>query len=139
MVFYVKPNGTAVVARLDDLQKFSLVYLATVYSKYHAGPVVAFEHAAALAARCLGIGIKVYSPIVHTHPIAVYGGIDPLDHKIWLAFDETMMKVSDILLVAKMVGWQESFGIAHEIEFFRERGKPVFYLDLDSLVVSDNP
>lgn len=116
-----------------------LVYLATPYSKYPAGPVVAFERAAALAARCLTAGIKVYSPITHTHPIAIHGGLDPLDHKIWLAFDEAMMDAAETLLVAKMAGWQESSGIVHEIEFFRSCGKPIFYLDPGSLVVSDNP
>lgn len=44
-----------------------------------------------------------------------------------------MMALADCLIVAKMTGWQESFGIAHEIKFFESAGKPVFYLDTVSL------
>src|SRR5436309_1862842 len=63
--------------------KATLYYLATPYSKYPRGLTAAFEDAANLAARLLQVGFRVYSPIAHTHPLAVYGKIDPLDHAIW--------------------------------------------------------
>lgn len=114
-----------------------LCYLATPYSKYEGGDLdLAFRDAARLAAELLKVGIKVYSPIAHTHPLAVYGDVDPMDHDIWLPFDEAMMKASDVLIVAHMNGWQESRGIAHEIEFFDKADKPIFDLDPRSLTMS---
>lgn len=108
----------------------TLAYLATPYSKYKNGDLnAAFIDASKLAARLLTIGVKVYSPIAHTHPLAIHGGLDPLDHAIWLPFDETMMNVSNVLIVAHMEGWRESFGITHEVDFFGRQNKPIFDLD----------
>lgn len=114
----------------NDLSRFSLCYLATPYSKYKGGNLdLAFQEAAALAAALLIEGVKVYSPIAHTHPLAVYSHLDPLDHSIWLPFDEAMMEAADALIVAHMEGWAESFGVAHEIKKFQADGKPIFDLD----------
>lgn len=119
-----------------DLKQFSLCYLATPYSKYPAGIVRAFEDAAVLAAQLLKQGVKVYSPIAHTHPLAVYSGLDPLDHSIWLPFDEAMMEAADALVVAHMDGWSSSFGIAHEIKVFLAAEKPIFDLDPFTLEIT---
>lgn len=113
----------------DAVARTTLCYLATPYTRYPGGQDIAFEHAAVLAARLLRHGITVYSPIAHTHPIATLGGIDPMDHAIWLPFDKVMMERCDVLLVAHMEGWQESFGIAEEIKFFEAERKPIFDLD----------
>lgn len=108
----------------------ALCYLATPYTKYKDGDIdAAFRDAAKLAAQLLRAGIKVYSPIAHTHPIAIHGKIDPLDHKIWLPFDEAMMDACDVLIVAEMEGWRESKGIAHEVAVFKLAAKPIFHLD----------
>jgi hypothetical protein len=112
-----------------------LCYLATPYSRYPGGIDKAFEDAAALAARLMLQGLKVYSPIAHTHPLAIYGGINPLDHAIWLPFDESMMDVAHVLIVAHMLGWQESHGIAHEVDFFASCFKPIFDLDPVTLTI----
>lgn len=106
----------------------TLAYLATPYSRYPAGPVSAFIDAATLAARLLRAGVNAYSPIAHTHPLAVYGNLDQFDHSIWLPFDELMMSRCDTLIVAHMEGWQESKGIAHEVAFFERAMKPIFDL-----------
>lgn len=110
-----------------------LYYLATPYSKYVGGIEVAFEAAAKLAGRLLQAGITCYSPIAHTHPIAIHAGIDPLDHGIWIPFDESMMSRADALLIATMDGWEQSKGIAFEVEFFQQRGKPVQFVDPQTL------
>lgn len=114
-----------------------LIYLATPYTKYKGGDLRrAFVDASKLAAKLLTRGYKVYSPIAHTHPLAIHGELDPLDHDIWLAFDEAMMEAADCLVVARMEGWDKSRGIAHEIEFFADKGKPIYDLDPATLVMT---
>lgn len=110
-----------------------LIYLATPYSRYPAGIYAAFADASRLAAALLVAGHKVYSPIAHTHPLAIHGKLDPLDLSIWLPFDEAMMERADLLVVAHMEGWDESKGVAHEIGVFRAAGKPIYDLDPDTL------
>lgn len=113
-----------------------LAYLATPYSRYPGGIDIAFRDAARLAARLLRAGVKVYSPICHTHPIAIHGNLDPLDHAIWMPFDEAMMRVCDMLIVAHMPSWETSKGIAMEVEHFEKAGKRIFDLDPVTLVMT---
>ena len=107
----------------------SFSYLATPYSKYPGGIEAAHREACRAAAMLVKAGVGVYSPIAHTHPIAIYGGIDPLNHDIWLPADTPMMQAASSITVVKMKGWQESVGVAHEIKAFQEMGKPVFYME----------
>lgn len=104
-------------------------YLGTPYSKYAGGTEEAFFRACEIAARLIACKIPVFSPIAHSHPIAELGGLDALDHGIWLPADRPFMEAAFGLIVGMMPGWKESVGLAHEIEFFREAGKPVIYLD----------
>jgi hypothetical protein len=127
-----RPQGA-----VTDLSSLGLIYLATPYSKYPTGIEMAFRDASKIAARMMMAGAKVYSPIVHTHPMAIYGNVDPLDHSIWLPFDEAIMSVSDTLVIAMMPLWEGSFGIAHEAKIFRAAGKPVFYLNPETLEFTD--
>lgn len=113
-----------------------LCYLATPYTKYMGGNIdAAFIDACKLAARLLQSGVKVYSPIAHTHPLAIWGKVDPLDHDIWLPFDEAMMTAAHVLIVAHMDGWGKSKGVAHEIEFFERAGKPIYDLDPGTMMM----
>lgn len=114
---------------LDKLRSYGMVYLASPYSKYRLGIEVAFKDVSWVAGRLLKEGVKVYSPIAHTHPLAIYGELDPFDHSIWLPFDEVIMSRSDALVVAKMPGWETSYGVKHEIEFFQKAGKPIHYIN----------
>lgn len=113
-----------------------LFYLATPYSKWADGIHNAYVEASKLAARLLKAGHKVYSPIAHTHPLAIYGNVDPYDHDIWLPFDEAMMDAAEGLLIAKMPGWDQSKGVAHEIKFFEDASKPVYFVDPVTLEIT---
>ena len=106
-------------------------YLATPYSKYSRGITEAFEDAASIAGTLVEKGIRIYSPIAHSHPIAVHGDIDPEDHSIWLSLDEPFMEAAVGLIVAKMAGWDVSYGIEKEIKAFRQMKKPIMYLEVD--------
>ncbi len=108
---------------------YALAYLSTPYSLFPAGIEAAFCAAARLAGHLTSAGIKLYSPIVHCHVVARAGGIDPRDAAFWLDNQQVMMERSDVLIVGKLVSWRESFGIAVEVQHFRDAGKPIFYCD----------
>ncbi|MGA9855097.1 MAG: DUF1937 family protein [Gammaproteobacteria bacterium] len=110
-----------------------LAYLASPYTKYPRGIDAAFGDVCALAAPLIRTGVNVFSPIAHSHPIAVNGGHDPLDQDFWKEIDAIFLDKCDVLIVAHMDGWKESRGIAHEIEVFERAGKPIFDLDPMSL------
>jgi hypothetical protein len=106
----------------------SFYYLATPYSKYPGGIERAHADACAQAALLVQAGIPVYSPIAHTHPIAIEGHLDPYDHELWLEADRTFMEAAKGLIVCEMEGWQASYGIECEIKHFAQAGKPRFQM-----------
>jgi len=116
-----------------------VIYLATPYTKYQAGIWPAYKEAARIAGGLLKLGHDVYSPIAHSHPLAVYGGLDPLDGALWQRVDAPFLAMCDECVVALMDGWQESAGVAHEIAEFRKAGKRVRYLDPPTLELRDAP
>ena len=73
-------------------------------------------------------GAPIFCPIAHSHPIAAAGGIDPLDHEFWMALDRPFMAAADILVVARLPGWEVSEGVRVEIDAFEAAGKPVLFL-----------
>lgn len=112
----------------------SFWYLATPYTKYPGGPEVAFEHACCVAAWFMERGIPVFSPIAHTHPVSQQIEPECNTHEFWMRQDEPLMRAACGLIVVRMVGWEESAGVAQEIKRFRWMGKPVLYADPPPLV-----
>lgn len=104
-------------------------YLASPYSQYPDGIEEAFKVACRGAAALVRAGIPVYSPIAHTHPVAIHGNLDPYDHTIWLPADEPLMRSAKGLVVLMARSWKDSYGIGVEIDLFKEIGKPVVYMD----------
>lgn len=120
---------------MERLTKFDLVYLGTPYSKYPRGIEAAWRDASELTGKLLLAGVKVYSPIAHTHSIAMCANIDPMNHDIWLPFDMAIMKKSDAMAVGMLEGWATSYGIGFEIEKFREWGRRIFGVCPETLTV----
>lgn len=104
-------------------------YLATPYSKYPDGLEAAFRAACEQTALLIRAGVPVFSPIAHTHPVAMAGNMDPLDHSIWLPADEPMMKAAHGLIVCKLPSWERSYGIECERIAFEGAHKPVIYME----------
>ena len=105
-----------------------IAYLASPYS--HPDPMVRqqrFETVCFVAAKLMQQGNYVFSPIAHTHPIAVKGEL-PKDFDFWEGFDREMLKGCGELLVVRMDGWEASKGVAAEIKIANELGIPVKYL-----------
>ena len=108
-------------------------YLATPYSKYHLGLHAAYEMACEQRAVFVRAKIPCFSPIVHSHAVALYGDIDPLDHKIWLPDDAPFMALAKGLVIVKAPGWQSSYGIDQEKIAFAQAGKPIHFMELGVL------
>lgn len=104
-------------------------YLASPYSKHPGGLDEAFKEVCRAAAVLIRAGVRVYSPIAHTHPIALHGSIDPYDHGIWLPADEPFMHGACGLIVLRAESWEQSYGISVEIAQFENAGKPIVYMD----------
>ena|SRR5258706_15989331 len=103
-------------------------YLGSPYKKYREGPTMAYVVACQEAARLISSGVPVFSPIAHAHPIAMFGNINPLAHEIWLPADQPLMNAARGLIVLKMEGWEESYGLTVEIDAFTRAEKPIVYL-----------
>jgi len=101
------------------------LYLASPYSRYEGGTENAFREAAEATALLVKAGYRCFSPIVHSHIVAHAGNFDPLDCAMWLEQDEPFMEAAAGIVVLMLEGWQESHGVAHELERFANMGKPI--------------
>jgi Domain of unknown function (DUF1937) len=104
-------------------------YLASPYSKYPGGIEIAFMDICLLAGTLIHEGLFVYSPICHTHPIALHAALDPFAHELWLPPDKQMAAGARGMIIAGFKGWRESFGISEEIKWFRAANKLIVLLD----------
>lgn len=104
-------------------------YLATVYTKHPNGVHDAARVAGKLAGRLTQRGVPVFSPICHSHLIALAAHLNPVDHDFWMAADRPMMVAARGLIVATMEGWTQSRGITEEIAEFNKAGKPIWMID----------
>jgi hypothetical protein len=113
----------------DAVAARPLVYLACPYSHDdRAVRVARFEAASAAAGKLMQDGLKVFSPISHTHTIAEMCAL-PLGWDFWEAFDRAFIGHSHKLIVLRVEGWRESKGVSAEIGIAQELGIPVEYME----------
>ena len=106
-----------------------LIYLATPYSD--PDPAVRlqrFEEVSRVAALLTQAGMHVFSPISHTHQIALAGDL-PNDWEFWEAHDRAFLAACEGLIVLRQTGWQESTGVTAELAIAREMGIMIEYMD----------
>ena len=106
-----------------------MIYLATPYSD--VDPEVRkerFQTVNRVAAKLIQGGHHVFSPISHTHPIALEGDL-PLGWDYWEEYDRKMLSVCSEMFVVRLPGWEESTGVRAEMDIAKEMGIPVRYLD----------
>ncbi len=108
--------------------KMKKVYLATPYTGTPEQQQERFEVVNAVAAKMMSSGLLIFSPISHTHPIALSGDL-PKGWEFWKEYDYTFIEWCDELHVLKQDGWQESTGVTAEIKIAKELGKKVVYVD----------
>lgn len=97
----------------------SLVYLASPYS--HDDPSVRedrFQAACRAAAHLMRAGLRVFSPIAHTHPILLASDL-PTGWEFWEAYDEAVLRACRALVVLKLDGWKDSTGVRGEVRIAR--------------------
>ena len=107
----------------------TLVYLATPYT--HPDSQVRerrFREVSRVAGDMMRQGIHVFSPISHTHPIALAGCL-PKGWEFWQAQDFAMLRACSKLAVLMQDGWQDSVGVQAEMALAREMGLPVEFIE----------
>lgn len=104
-----------------------LVYLASPYS--HEDPAVRvarFEAVNRCAAILMREGVLVFSPISHSHSIAMCGL--RVDYEFWKRWNRAMIENCRAVLVCMLDGWDRSEGVSAEVAIARELGIPVGFL-----------
>ena len=98
-----------------------LTYLASAYS--HPDPEmreIRFREVCRCAASLFKNGQMVFSPIAHSHPIAVYGNTET-DFDNWRDYDFMMIKKCDKFAIVKVSGdWLASKGVINEFMHWRK-------------------
>ena len=106
-----------------------MIYLASPYT--HEDPAVReerFEEVCKAAGSMMLDGLWVFSPIAHTHPIAVRSDL-PLEFDYWKHYDEAMIAACDELVVLKLSGWEMSRGVKAEMDIAFRLHKPISYME----------
>ncbi|CAH1658132.1 conserved hypothetical protein [Hyphomicrobiales bacterium] len=144
---YAKPDLTAANAnkasgdsfyqeapKLDDLRDLpGFVYLGQPFTMYQHGHRAAAYDGARAAAKLVERGFRVFAPIPHSHRIAEVGNLSQTDHALWEYQDKPFVDAASSLIVLMLPGWDQSRGLAHEIDEFEKARKPVVYVSLSDL------
>jgi len=105
-----------------------LIYLASPYSSSSA--IVRedrFDAVCVAAANLMRAGLLIFSPIAHTHPIALCGL--PKGWEFWEKYDRQFLEACSGMIVLTLDGWQASKGIRAEVDIMTNARKVVAYMD----------
>ena len=120
---------------IDDLPTDELCYLCSPYSS--PDPAVRelrYRQAVQATAYLIRRGLAVFSPIIHSHPVADLGGDLAGDWSFWRRQDELFMDAClGGIVVLKLPGWESSVGVQAEIAYMRAKRRPVEYLDPEDI------
>ena len=103
------------------------IYLATPYSGTTEQQNERFEKACDIAGQLIRKGAHVFSPIAHSHTIAIRSKL-PIDHAFWIDFNRSWLEWADEIYVAKIPGWRDSKGVKWEIDWAQQNGRLVRYI-----------
>jgi hypothetical protein len=105
------------------------IYLASpYYHKNHDIREQRFISVCKKAGELMNQGYFVYSPIAHSHPIAVQCEL-PKDWVFWEQYDIEYIKWVDEVWILQLDGWSKSKGISAEIEIAKSIGKPIYFIE----------
>jgi len=103
-----------------------LIYLASPYS-HEEDDVRAFRYAECCRAVALILQsgrFNVFSPIVHSHPLALHHGMGGT-YENWKEVDEDWINRCDELWILMLPGWKESVGVNAEAKYALDHGKAI--------------
>lgn len=106
------------------------IYLASPYSDPDEKVrLQRFHNANRQAGRLMLHGHIVFSPISHSHPIALT--MDPervCDHDLWMKQDIPFLEWADQLWIMAVDGWNTSRGVRREIDKAEELSMPIKWI-----------
>jgi len=106
-----------------------LIYLASPYS--HDDPAIReqrFNDVARIAALLFSRGEFVFSPILHSHPMAELHDL-PNDWEFWQSYDRLMLSRCDVMYILMINGYLESLGVDAERDTAIDCDIPIVYID----------
>lgn len=103
-------------------------YLATPYSRYPDGLHAAWVAACEQCGLLTNAGITVFSPIAHSHPLVIHGGVIGTDFAAWERFDQAMINGAMGMIICMLPSWQKSQGMSAEIVLCGRLEKPIQYM-----------
>jgi len=116
------------IAFMRQQQGNGFWYIASPYSKYPSGPVQAFVDVCHVGGWLINQGVHIFVPIAHSHPLAMWGDVNPQTHAIWLEQDFAIAHYAVGMCIVKMPMWESSFGISEERKLFASLHKPEVFL-----------
>ena len=106
-----------------------MLYLASPYTSDDPDEQrLRYYHACRAAAKLMEQGHVVFSPIAHSHGIARF--VKDHDHDFWMEQDLTFLTYADKLVVLTLPGWEHSRGVKQEVEFAKQLGMPIEYMEV---------
>ena len=115
-----------------------MIYLSSPYSSEDAAlRQWRFEAACKATAEMLRAGLIVWSPVVHSHPLTLYGL--PSDWQFWQSYDRAYLEACSALTVLTLDGWRESEGVANEIKMANELGIPFWTIEPERFGIASVP
>lgn len=112
-----------------------LIYLASPYSHADGATMAGrFRAVCDAASRLMRDGHLIFSPIAHSHPIAMRTAL-PTDWTYWQQFDRAILAACGELWVLTLEGWDASQGVQAEVALAMQMGLAVRYVDPDTLEV----
>lgn len=72
--------------------------------------------------------IHVVSPITQGHPVVIKYEV-PSDWEYWEEYCHKFISISDCVLIFAIDGYDVSTGVAGEIKYAKEIGKPIYIID----------
>lgn len=107
----------------------TLLYLASPYSHPEASMREwRFKEACKAAVWLMAQGFMVFSPIIHSHQIALEGRL-PTGFDTYAEFDKRLIRASDVLAVYELAGWKESVGVQAELAYAASLGMRIWYFE----------
>lgn len=107
----------------------SFTYIASPYSHEDAAiREERFNNVSKFTAMLVKSGVIAYSPIAHSHPLAVKYNIRG-DFGFWAHQNYGMLSKASNMIVLCLDGWKDSKGVQAEIAFAEQCGIDIEYVD----------